>query len=300
MSQLLPDLNAPLDELESFSNVGIIITDLDGTFVKQDGDILGQLKGIQSQFSHNAITVTIATGRTYMGVKEIANQMKIKQGTPLALYNGAVVLAYHTNNILFQETIPFSVLQELCTFINWEQQYILAYCISGNGQNIIETVHGFGLRTLEKDVNGMEILWHTRDDLENLNFEGSLFSQDYEPCSILIDWKLLGNQEKNVSRYLEQCPLVSCTSSGSIFWEVRARGVNKGVIFKHFKHNVKCIAIGDNDNDIELLQNADIGVAVANSSSAAKAVAQYLCREAGASGVLELVRTIKEANRYFG
>lgn len=299
MSQLLPDLNAPLDELESFSNVGVIITDLDGTFVKQDGDVLGQLKGIQSQFSHRSITVTIATGRTYMGAKEIVSHMKIKKGTPLALYNGAVVLTYHTNNILFLKTIPFSVLRELCSFIDWEQQYILSYCISGCGQNIVETVHGFGLRTIEQDTNGMEILWHMKDDLEDLNFGGSLFSQDYEPCSILIDWQLLGNQAKNVAQYLEQCPLVSCTRSGSVFWEVRARGVSKEVIFNHLKRNGKCIAIGDNDNDIELLQKADIGVAVANGSLAAKAVAQYQCREAGASGVLELVRTIKEANRYF-
>ena len=299
MSQLLPDLNAPLDELETFSDVGVIITDLDGTFVKQDGDVLGQLKGIQSQFSHHAITVTFATGRSYMGVKEVVSQMKIKRGTPLALYNGAVVLAYHTNNILFHKTIPFSVLQELCTFIDWEHQHILAYCISGGRQNIVETVHGFGAHTFEKDINGMEILWHSKDDLENLSFGGSLFSQDYEPCSILIDWKLLGNRAESVARYLEQCPLVSCTRSGNVFWEIRASGVSKGIIFKYFSNDARCIAIGDNDNDIELLQKADIGVAVANGSSAAKAVAQYQCREEGASGVLELVRTIKEANRYF-
>lgn len=300
MSQLLPDLNAPLAELENFSNVGIIITDLDGTFVKQDGDVLGQLKGIQSQFSYHAITITIATGRTYIGAQEIANQMKIKKGTPLALYNGAVVLTYHTNSILFHETIPFSVLQELCTFIDWEQQYILAYCLSGSGHNIVETVHGFGSHTLEKDINGMEILWHSKDDLENLSFGGSLFSQDYEPCSILIDWKLLGNRAESVAQYLEQCPLISCTRSGNVFWEIRANGVNKGIIFKYFGNDTRCIAIGDNDNDIELLQKADIGVVVANGSSAAKAVAQYHCREAGASGVLELVRTIKEATRYLG
>ena len=145
----------------------------------------------------------------------------------------------------------------------------------------------------------MEIHWHINDNLGDLSFESSLFSQDYEPCSILIDWKLLGNQAENVARYLEQCPLISCTRSGSVFWEIRARGVSKEMIFKHIKYNGKCIAIGDNDNDIELLQKADIGVAVANGSSAAKAVAQYHCHEAGASGVLELVRTIKEANRYF-
>ena len=127
MNHLLPDLNSPLCELEKFSDVGAIVTDLDGTFIKQDGDVLGQLKGIQQQFSHRAITVTIATGRTYAGAKEIANQMKIKKGTPIALYNGAIVLPYQVNNILFRKTIPNSVLKELCTKMDLNHQYLLAY-----------------------------------------------------------------------------------------------------------------------------------------------------------------------------
>ena len=70
------------------------------------------------------------------------------------------------------------------------------------------------------------------------------------------------------------------------------------VIFEYLNCSGKCVAVGDNDNDIELLKEADIGVVVANGSPAAKAVAQYECQENGTLGVLELVRTIKEANRY--
>lgn len=310
MNHLLPDLNSPLCELEKFSDVGAIVTDLDGTFIKQDGDVLGQLKGIQQQFSHRAITVTIATGRTYTGAKEIANQMKIKKGTPIALYNGAIVLPYQVNNILFRKTIPNSVLKELCTKMDLNHQYLLAYyCMSDDGQDIQETVHGFGPGKPEKDVNGMPILWHTKDDLEhlfptgkeftsNFSFGDSLFSRDVEPCSILIDWRLLGDQIEEVAQYLDQCPLISCTRSGSVFWEIRANGVHKGIIFEYLNRSGKRVAVGDNDNDIELLKEADIGVVVANGSPAAKAVAQYECQENGTLGVLELVRTIKEANRY--
>lgn len=92
--------------------------------------------------------------------------------------------------------------------------------------------------------------------------------------------------------------MFSCTHSGSVFWEIRAKGVHKGIIFEYLNHSGKCVAVGDNDNDTELLKEADIGVVVANGSPAAKAVAQYECQENGTLGVLELVRTIKEANRY--
>lgn len=310
MNRPLPDLNAPLGELEQFANVGAIITDLDGTFLKQDGDILGQLKGIQQQFSHRTITITIATGRTYTGAKEIANKMKIRKGTPVVLYNGAVVLAYQANNILFRKTIPSSVLRELCARIDLKHQYILAYyCMADGGQDIMEMVHGFGAAALQRDINGMEIIWHAKDSLENYcpsyqkyspnsPLRDSLFSQSAEPCSILIDWQHLGSRTEELTQYLEQCPLISYTRSGNKFWEIKANGVHKGIIFEYLNCDGKCIAIGDNDNDIELLQGADISVVVANGSSAAKAVAQYLCRERGTLGVLELVRTIKEANRY--
>ena len=114
----------------------------------------------------------------------------------------------------------------------------------------------------------------------------------------MIDWRLLGEQIEEVAQYLDQCPLISCTRSGSVFWEIRANGVHKGIIFEYLNRSGKCVAVGDNDNDIELLKEADIGVVVANGSPAAKAVAQYECQENGTLGVLELVRTIKEANRY--
>lgn len=310
MNQLLPDLNSPLCELEKFSDVGAIITDLDGTFIKQDGDILGQLKGIQQQLNHQAITVTIATGRTYAGAKEIANQMKIKKGTPIVLYNGAIVLQYQVNNILFRKTIPNFVLKDLCNKLDLNNQYFLAYyCISDGEQDIKEIVHGFGPGQPQKDVNGMSILWHSKDDLEHLStpyddyrsifgFENSLFPLGAEPCSILIDRRLLGERLDTVARYLDQCPFISCTCSGSVFWEIRAKGVHKGIIFEYLDCNGKNVAVGDNDNDIELLKKADIGVVVANGSPAAKAVAQYKCQGNGTLGVLELIRTIKEANRY--
>lgn len=128
--------------------------------------------------------------------------------------------------------------------------------------------------------------------------ENSFFSRVFEPCSILIDRHILGEREYIVSKYLNECSLISSTCSGGNFWEIKASGVHKGTIFDFMACDGKYVAIGDNDNDVELLQRADIGIVVANGSQAAKEAAQYECSKDGTLGVLEVVQIIKEAKRY--
>ena len=49
-------------------------------------------------------------------------------------------------------------------------------------------------------------------------------------------------------------------------------------------------AFGDSDNDVSMLQECGVGIAVANASPAAKMAAKYVCREPHADGVIEGLR----------
>jgi len=49
-------------------------------------------------------------------------------------------------------------------------------------------------------------------------------------------------------------------------------------------------AFGDSDNDVSMLQDCGVGIAVANASPAAKMAAKYVCREPHADGVIEGLR----------
>ena len=51
------------------------------------------------------------------------------------------------------------------------------------------------------------------------------------------------------------------------------------------------MAIGDHTNDMEVIQMAGIGVAVANAQEELKAVADYVTREERAEGVIEAIET---------
>lgn len=310
----LPNQNSKLDELKNFADIDFIITDLDGTFIQHGENVWEQLQGIQAKFQNSRPTITIATGRTYCGTKSIAEDIRIKKDTPIILYNGAVIISYITQKILYQKTIPNSVLYDLCRIIDLETQNILAYYLQP-GKNIVESVYGFGKHTADYDFNGIRIIWPDVNKLGN-NFDNlsiyALINDTYEnteismfhhePCSILIDKRIAANRLEELTQYLNSSQLVSYTDSGSGYFEVKAQNVHKGTILKYIKkyENKKCIAIGDNDNDVELLRGADIGIAVANASLAAVNASKYQCRQMGTSGVLELLEVIKAANRYWG
>ena len=317
----LPDQNSSLNELRVFSDIDYIITDLDGTFVQHGETVWKQLHGVQAKLHNSSPTITIATGRTYYGMKDIADDIRMKKNTPIILYNGAVVISYLSQNILYQKTIPNSVLYDLCRIINLNTQNIFAYYLqSDDNQSIIESVHGFGCPIAKHDINGMRIIWHDKLSVDKLgnnfddlsfsalvnsayldNMEISLFQRVAEPCSILIDKNVVYDKLGEIMKYLRSSHLVSYTDSGSGYFEIKAQGVHKGTIFDFIRgpENKKCVAIGDNDKDVELLQGADIGVAVANASEAAANAAKYQCRQMGTNGVLELLEVIKAANRYW-
>lgn len=312
----LPNRNSKLDELKDFADIDFIITDLDGTFIQHGEKVWEQLQGIQAKFQNSRPTITIATGRTYYGTRSIAEDIRVKKDTPIILYNGAVIISYITQKILYQKTIPNSVLYDLCRIIDLGTQNILVYYLQpGKNKNIVEAVYGFGKPTAVYDFNGTKIIWIDVNKLgknfDNIsiyalindayidNTEISMFH--HEPCSILIDKRIVANRLEELTQYLDSSQLVSYTDSGNGYYEIKAQNVHKGTILDFIKkhENKKCIAIGDNDNDVELLRRADIGIAVANASLAAVNAAKYQCRQMGTSGVLELLEVIKAANRYW-
>ena len=97
---------------------------------------------------------------------------------------------------------------------------------------------------------------------------------------------------------------ISFTDSGNGYIELKASGLAKGIIYKILKMQKKykinkILAIGDNDNDKELFQLADISVAVANASPLAIEEADYICEKESAAGFLDMLEVIKTAKKYY-
>lgn len=312
MKRHLPDGNTELEKLLDFANVEWLITDIDGTLVQHNDAVWYQLSHKKFKMNNSqTLKCTIATGRTYFSSKSIIEQMRIQKGMPLLLYNGALIITYIENRILFRKPVPNFVLKELCELLDLKKQFLLAYYALPIENNLLESVHGFGKKEYECDTNGIIIQWHERYDtnldisLENDTIVETFIPQiteTLEPLSILISKETISSDLSRIINYLENNPSVQFTSSGSGFVEISAKGVNKGLIYNHIEvsEGKTIAAIGDNDNDVDLLSGADISVAVANSSRSAQQVANYITRMEGTAGVFELIQVIKAASKYLG
>lgn len=94
---------------------------------------------------------------------------------------------------------------------------------------------------------------------------------------------------------VDQLPGVRHVSSGASNLEIGDAKANKGIAISLLAQQLgipmDCVmALGDNDNDLEMLLTAGVSVAMANGTSAAKAAAHLIapsCNEEGAARIIE-------------
>ena len=298
----LPDGNSPLEDYEFFSDVDFIITDLDCKLIDGDAPVLGQIRKLIAKLKKKHTQITVATGRTYHGAEARMQELGIEVGMPVALYNGGVVVEYGTGNILYASYVPSKVVHDLVDIVDLEKTNIYVYVFSACSPFVFnnkiscvrEEVYAWGKSQNELDVNGMTVQHiHVNEILE------------MEISAVLIDDNFMSQQEKKkIHEVLHQYSNIKITDSGNGFIEIKGEGMNKGIIYnvlkKYEKFSAKKIlAIGDNDNDIELFSGADISVAVANSSPLAFDYADYVCDNKSAQGFCEMLQVLESAKRYY-
>jgi hydroxymethylpyrimidine pyrophosphatase-like HAD family hydrolase len=252
---------------------------------------------------HQHVIFTIATGRALAGIAPLLNQLHLRPNVPIAAYNGSLVLLPQRPLPLYEATIPQESFRELLQLVAQLNLPTLAYVCAFSPQtdelfgSLGETVYGWYVeddRHLE--LNGLPI---TRLSLAEL-------PAGVEPIAVLLDVRgRSGFVAGRLRTQLGNVPGLSVTQSSSSYVEVRPTGANKAVAISRIAASLgiareDVLTIGDNDNDTEMLQWAGIGVAVAGASAAALQSSTYYCRHGVELGVVEVLRTVRQAKRFHG
>ena len=302
----LPDSNSPLYFYRVFTNVAYIVSDIDGTLTLGSTPVIEQIRRKTINLRRNNVMTTIATGRPYCGAYKVIQELGVAYGTPVVLYNGGVLLEHQTDHIVNEYYIP---LKEAIKIIN-----IVSKCAAGvyvytcdtlepdiysllNESRLNENVYYTGMVERKNDVNGKSVLKLTNNAI-----------RDKKIVSMLIERKELSDEIfEQIMGYLSENSKVSYTDSGNGFIEVRASQNRKSIIIDELRKRKSSkqiekgliLAIGDNDNDVDLFEAADISVAVSNASLKAKQTADYWCRRENAAGYLDMLVVIENARKYW-
>jgi 5-amino-6-(5-phospho-D-ribitylamino)uracil phosphatase len=291
-----------IDILKPFSLIEMVAVDLDGTLLNKNNpqvwdNILLLIETMR--LKRQRFEIIIATGRTLFGAKDTITRLYGKKDLPIILYNGSVIVRSEDFRILYKRTISKYILISILEKLDKYNVSTFAYFYLDITENLFdntskEYVLGWckGER-MEIEFNKMKIQWDADD--EYLRFD---------PSAILID---ISNETegniKQIQQLIGNFTEISATSSGFNYIEIRPLNSDKAKALEFVSSFLKIskqhiLAIGDNDNDSEMLEWAGIGVCMSKATTKAINACQFQCTHDVASGVLEVLRVIKSSKRY--
>ncbi len=243
----------------------LLAVDVDGTLVDEDLQISPRNRRALSRVARAGMVVTLATGRMFRSTLPFSRQLGIQ--APLVTYNGALVKDPDSGEEYAHHVIPLPLAHNTLQIARDLGLVPHAFI---QDQLCVESYHQWA-RYYEEIIGGVRAC--VVGDL------GRFLKK--EPTKIILNGSVerLADVELAVRQTLE--PALHVTRSRPHFLEVLPPAVSKLVglraLGRHLDIDVSAmVAVGDAQNDLEMLQGVGWGVAMGNAVPEVKAAADHV------------------------
>ena len=261
----------------------LIAFDLDGTLLNHGGQISQATMAVLSKIRKKGIPMAIASGRLYPGAIIFARD--VSPETPVISINGAYIRG--PQGVVFREAIPVERCIDALEFLHDRGVYfhinLEDLVIASAMEHGALYYHNLNATLAEEDRLVIEV---PDDPIARIrSLEGGILkciAMDNDP-------EILRN-----ARGIFENRGFSITSSWSDNFEVMAPGVTKGLGLERLCRYLdipieQTVAFGDNSNDIEFIQSAGLGIAMANAGEEVKAVSDLVGGHHDEDGVAHML-----------
>lgn len=256
--------------------IKLIVTDIDGTIYSPETGISPEVKECIQNLYNRGIHVAIATGRTYGSAKTVADKLGIK--CPLICYQGGLVNSYE-GEILDVKYLNPNIAKEIIKDFRKRNIHLNVYVedklyVEDDDEYIKDYIGDKGIDYYK--VNSFEEL-----DFSKLN----------KLLAIKYDTKFINEL---IEELRKKYPEIYVVKSYDYFCEIANKEATKGNAIKFLakKFNIgihEVMAIGDQNNDIEMVETAGVGVAMGNGTDEIKEVADYITETVQNNGFVKAV-----------
>lgn len=255
----------------------LVAIDLDGTVLSDDKVIADSTVELIREAYKRGVAFTIATGRMSRGALRYAEQLGID--IPIITYNGAIIRSPASGCVYREHKVPATYAIQAVTLLKDEP--VLKY-IFLEDEVYTDARHDWTDRYA--DLLGVK-----------MNFVGDvvdLLSED--PTMLVFMVPVMKAVELTEVLKKELDRQIRITNSTEWFLDVLNTQASKGLALKQLADHLgvareEVIAIGDNLNDLEMIEYAGLGVAVANATNGLKSVADYVTERPLSEGVEEVI-----------
>ena len=261
----------------------LICTDLDGTLLRNDKSISRENLEAIEYFKSEGGYFTIITGRMPCTVTDIYDT--VKPNAPFGCINGGGLYDGENGKYIWTKSLSHDAL-ELVEYLD-------------------NRIEGLGIQ-----LDTFDEIFFVRDnramELFRLATGAPNLIADYRDFHLPLAKVVLGDTDAErlslILKLLSEHPRANefdFTRSAPILCEILPKGTNKSNVLPILADHLgigmnNTVAIGDYNNDVEMLRAAQVGVAVANAVDEAKEAANYITVSNEENAIARVILDIEE------
>lgn len=262
-----------------FSGI-LLVSDIDGTLIKKDHTISKKNIAAIKYFQEEGGKFTLATGRVPKSIALFLNYFNIN--APVICYNGSSIYSYETNKILWQLHLDEACI-EVLDYVNNNLDYA--------GIEVYKDSEVYFCKMNETAIEhiGIEKFKYISADYKEIPppWTKVLFVQKPELTEGVRSF-LLNSPYAKRYKFIKSAPP---------YYEMINKAANKGRALLELTEIIgqdinKTIAVGDNENDIEMIRTAGIGVAVENAIDSVKKEASFVTAHHEEDAIYKLIQQL--------
>ncbi|WP_414549918.1 Cof-type HAD-IIB family hydrolase [Anabaena sp. CCY 0017] len=252
-------------------NIKLLVLDIDGTISGASNTVSEPVKQAIAAVQAKGIKVAIATGRMYCSALRF--HQEVNSVLPLSAYQGAWIQDPVNQKIHRHWSVPTDMAHQLLDY--FEQPHL---------RSLLSVHFYINDQLYVRDLSQESRIYAERSGITPIPVGDLRQVLTNEPTKILAlcdDAEVISELLGNLRRQYTPAELY-LTTSVATFFEATNPLVNKGTAVRYIAEELlglessNVMTIGDNFNDLEMLQYAGIGVAMGNAPDGVQAIAQWV------------------------
>lgn len=275
----------------------LLALDLDGTALDPAGDLSDDVRDAVAAARASGLRVVLCTGRRFRTALPVAQGLSLSGA--IVVNNGVLVKDLASGRTLSHRYLSDGVSAEVLALVREVGSplvYVDAYeqridiLIEDHGR-----AHPFQREYLEDNTDFTRVV----DDLENTGRDDVIMMSTMGDEFTLR--ALRSRAERDLGGRVRMHSLINKNYRGQIL-EFLAPGTGKWPTLRRIAADEgidprQIAAVGDDDNDIEMIRGAGLGIAMGNAVDSAKAAADHVTRSNAEGGVVEAIERVLEETR---
>ncbi|UJF15218.1 Cof-type HAD-IIB family hydrolase [Jeotgalibaca sp. MA1X17-3] len=249
--------------------IKLVAIDIDGTLVNEEKIMTEKVKHAIHQAIDQGMKIVLCTGRPFEGIRPYLNELNFKDENDFVIsQNGARITQNSTGEVIDEQSLRLDELQEVISYV---ENFSLDICV-------LNEEHFY---VLTDDINE-----HLREQSRLLNMELEIVTSkhfDHDSCMLKVvchaEKDILDDFEAQLTPEMREKYYI--VRSEDFFVEIMVKNVNKGTALTTLADHLEIqmsevAAIGDGENDYEMIEAAGLGIVMDNGTERVKGIANEI------------------------